>query len=80
MIRPEEVAGFTVALARSVDQRLADLTAILSDHNYVAALDAHGGWCKAKAQAYRAQNLLMEAERILRELAEELGKPAKGGA
>lgn len=79
MIRPEEVAGLTAALAKSVDQRVADLVALMDDATYRAALDSHGGWNAAKAKAHRALQYLMEAERQLRELADVLGKPAKGG-
>jgi hypothetical protein len=67
MTRPTEAAGLTAALAKSIDRRAADLTALMSDVTYRAALTA--------AQAlilHAALNRLFLAETALRQLAAEL--------
>ncbi|MGD0778203.1 MAG: hypothetical protein ABSC05_35915 [Candidatus Solibacter sp.] len=71
MTRPEEAAGLTAALARCIDQRAADLAALLKDDAYRAEL-AHRAELDNAHQIYYH---LSEAGRAAESLANALAAP-----
>ena len=76
MIRPNEAAGLTAALARSIDQRAADVAALLKDDVYRAELASHGALDRAHQVYYH----LSEAGRAAAALANALAAPAAASA
>jgi len=72
MTRPEEAAGLTAALARSIDQRANDLYALIQDDAYRAEIASRN----LVGEAQTAAAALNRAERILREIANALKEPA----
>jgi len=71
MIRPNEAAGLTAGLARSIDLKCADLNILIGDDTYYAELRAR----RLTPQANAAQASLIHAEQLLRGIANALAAP-----